>query len=329
MKKLLSLVLALTMVLSLSVTAFAAENYPDILYVDISRVIVTDKTIERVKGDAGDAEIVPELLSGYLYAFDMSQANDDLTITITYAGGGDEKLSVPQAEAGKNRYTFTGSNEGSWDTYNVPTVTNGTQNVTGKYAPATESNPVYKVDISWGSMAFTYTAASKGTWSTSSHIYEGAKDAAWSWAEGANEIKVTNHSNDDIAVTPSYTADSDYSAVSMNFSGSLILATADNGKDDAAGTATNDTINVTPSGDLPKDTDGKIGQITLKLEPLITISTAEDLADALAKDGAFKLDNDITMENNDRIKNTIVLDLNNCTLTVVNKGLYVNKGGGR
>lgn len=313
MKKLLSLVLALVLVLSLSVTAFAAGNYPDILYVDIGQIVWSGLIVERVEGEAGDAEILSEHLSGTLYAFDTSQVNGELKITIHYADGSETQFSVPQAETGKNLYTVIETNEGSWDTYNVPTVTNGTQNVTGKYAEGTDGGTIYKVDISWGSMAFTYTAASKGTWSVTNHVYEGGTEAGWSWADGANEITITNHSNAGISVIPAYTEDTGYAAVYMKFANTrLILPTADNGEDGAAGTATTGTITVTPKGVLSRGTNGKIGQITLTLGEQPTEVTSEsELQEALLKGGNILLAKDLSITNMTIPANvTVNIDLN-------------------
>lgn len=72
-------------------------------------------------------------------------------------------------------------------------------NVTGTYVAGSTGGIVYSVDVAWGSMAFTYTGASTGTWNPTTHVYDGAKSAAWSCEDGANKITVTNHSNDAVA----------------------------------------------------------------------------------------------------------------------------------
>lgn len=145
--------------------------------------------------------------------------------------------------------------------------------VTANYVAGTDGGTVYGVDISWGSMVFTYTDSSKGTWNAQTHKYENAAEAAWTCDEGANVITVTNHSNAGIVVTPSYTKGENYEDANMTFDKTtLTLATADNGENGAAGTATNGTITVTASGTLTKDdkttADGgtTIGQITLTLK---------------------------------------------------------------
>lgn len=59
---------------------------------------------------------------------------------------------------------------------------------------------VFKVDIAWGSMDFTYQAASKGTWDTQNYVYTNPVEAKWTYEEGANEIKIINHSNREVIV---------------------------------------------------------------------------------------------------------------------------------
>lgn len=69
--------------------------------------------------------------------------------------------------------------------------------VYGTYQPEGEVATVYSVDVSWGSMEFTYTdgAVSK-TWNPSTHQYtESVGEGSWSNQDGANKVTVTNRSN--------------------------------------------------------------------------------------------------------------------------------------
>ncbi len=139
--------------------------------------------------------------------------------------------------------------------------------VTATYTPGDSESTVYKVDITWGSLEFTYTDSSKGTWNTDTHKYVDAKEGKWSWVDGANEITVTNHSNAEVTATASYTPEAGYEAIGLTFDKNTIrLATADNGVDGAAGTSTSDTIIVTPRGALKKsETRVVIGTITITI----------------------------------------------------------------
>ena len=67
--------------------------------------------------------------------------------------------------------------------------------VDGVYTPGSVAAEVISVDVSWGSLAFTYHDAVGGTWNAAEHDYIGDNEAYWDHAEKANEIKVTNHSN--------------------------------------------------------------------------------------------------------------------------------------
>lgn len=80
--------------------------------------------------------------------------------------------------------------------------------VYGTYQLEGEAATVYSVDVSWGSMEFTYTdgAVSK-TWNPSTHQYtESVGEGSWSNQDGANEVTVTNRSNK--ALTATVEADS-------------------------------------------------------------------------------------------------------------------------
>lgn len=136
--------------------------------------------------------------------------------------------------------------------------------VKGTYQAGGSGAVVYSVDIAWDSLEFTYTAAGEGTWNPETHEYSGATQASWS--ESKN-IVVTNHSNAAVTATASFQADDGYEAVSMTFgdNGQQINSAVDTAYDQAP----NLTISVTPSGDLPADTNGTIGSVKL------TIAAAE------------------------------------------------------
>lgn len=139
------------------------------------------------------------------------------------------------------------------------------KDVTANYVGANSGGTVYKVDIEWGSMEFTYTAASNGSWDPDNHTYTGATEAKWTYTEGANEVKVTNHSN--AAVTVDIANSNVTEGITFTWDkSSLSLATADNGEEGAAGTPTTDTAKLTVSGDLAETKEKvTIGTVTLTL----------------------------------------------------------------
>ena len=137
--------------------------------------------------------------------------------------------------------------------------------VKGTYQAGDASAPVYSVDITWEDMSFTYTAAGEGTWNPETHEYDDASEASWS---SSKNITVTNHSNAAVTATAAFQADTGYTDVTMTFgeNNGNTIATAVGTQ---VGEAPSATITVTPSGDLPADTNGTIGSVTL------TIAAAE------------------------------------------------------
>lgn len=139
-------------------------------------------------------------------------------------------------------------------------------NVTGTYEKGQSGAAIYKVDIAWTDLSFTYTSGSQGTWDPDSHTYTGAAEGGWGSQSGT--ITVTNHSNAGITATPSYEATTGYESAGMEFTQtSLQLGTADNGNgENGAGKETGGTLTVTPTGTLPENTNGDtIGTITVTI----------------------------------------------------------------
>lgn len=136
--------------------------------------------------------------------------------------------------------------------------------VKGTYK-GTAAATIYSVDISWSGLEFTYNGAYEGEWNPGTHSYDNGTKGGW--AEGTGTITITNHSNTGITAVPSYKAASGFEDADMIFStGSLTVATADNGVGTAAGSAVTGIITVTPSGTLPEGTTGVIiGKITITI----------------------------------------------------------------
>lgn len=156
--------------------------------------------------------------------------------------------------------------------------------VTGTYQAGSTSDKVYKVDIEWGAMAFTYTAAAQGSWNTTTHRYD-STETAGKWTPDAadgNKLTVTNHSNADVTATLSFTAEASITGLGGVFQASdsdtedkssLTLGSADNGTDGAAGTATSDSAYLVLSGgELGSDAaaDTKIGTVTVTINDTTT-----------------------------------------------------------
>ena len=144
--------------------------------------------------------------------------------------------------------------------------------VTATYVPSTSvGGTVFSVDVTWTNLQFTYNEGSEPTWDAEQHKYVG-ETVAPSWAESAEQITVTNHSNTNIVATASYEAETGFEAVTMKFDIAPLVPSA--ALDGAAHSA---YINVTPEGDLPETatTATKIGTITVTIEEYETPSIDE------------------------------------------------------
>ncbi len=141
------------------------------------------------------------------------------------------------------------------------------KDVTASYVAGTSADAVYLVDIAWGSLEFTYTSASEGTWNPESHTYDDAAEASWTCADGANKIVVTNHSNAAVAVEIANSNVMD--GVSLIWSNnSLELATADNGQgENGTGVPTTASALLTVEGAIAETTNKvTLGTVTITLK---------------------------------------------------------------
>lgn len=120
------------------------------------------------------------------------------------------------------------------------------KNVTGVYQAGniTDTN-AYKVNIQWGSMAFTFKGQDGGTrtWDHETHTWDvdGATDPAhWIITAEGNKVTVTNHSSQKVDVT----FDLDKAADTPN----NINATLKNGPDNLANTTLPTAVGTTVEG---------------------------------------------------------------------------------
>lgn len=140
--------------------------------------------------------------------------------------------------------------------------------VKATYKIGGEEKTVYSVDLVWGSMSFTYTSAFKGNWNPATHEYDGATESKWDCKDGANVIKVTNHSNASVSLSFTYKSETNYPLVTGRFDNNEItLQTAENTTRENAPTNTTTLI---LSGDLPSGIEANneftIGTINITLK---------------------------------------------------------------
>ena len=144
-----------------------------------------------------------------------------------------------------------------------------THDVTATYVDGSSGGAggtVYSVDITWGDMAFTYTAEA-GIWDPANHTYTGAEGGAWTVdnKDGGNTITVTNHSNTDVTAAFSYAPAEGFTGISGSFDKDSL------GLKSAVGTevanAPTGTAALTLTGALGSDTTANttIGTITVTL----------------------------------------------------------------
>ncbi len=149
-----------------------------------------------------------------------------------------------------------------------PITANGgsdSADVKGTYVAGGTATTVYSVDITWGSMDFTYTDASQGTWNPQTHQYDDAASAKWSCAADANKIEVTNHSNAAVNAQFSYASESGYSGINGTFSKNTL--NLDTAVGTAFSSAPSGSVTLSLTGELSSETaaNTKIGTVTVTL----------------------------------------------------------------
>ena len=108
--------------------------------------------------------------------------------------------------------------------------------VRAKYEGDMEVPAVYLVDVKWGEMQFTYTAAGVSVWNPATHAYEVKEESRWSGT--GNTITVENHSNAEVTAVLSFEAAEGYSLTGTFDKAELRLPTAEGTDPDAPPTAT-------------------------------------------------------------------------------------------
>lgn len=148
-------------------------------------------------------------------------------------------------------------------------VTNPTKAVTATYEPGVAAQDVYNVDITWGTMKFTYKGASQGQWDPATLTYTGAKEAEWTCEQDANVITIDNNSNVAVNVTVSATDVIEglkykFDNETENTAKALTISKATAGTDGQNGTPSTQTVtlNIT-GGSIDKETT--IANLTVTL----------------------------------------------------------------
>ena len=121
---------------------------------------------------------------------------------------------------------------------------------------------VYSVDITWGDMAFTYTAEA-GIWDPKTHTTTSSTGGVWTVNNtDGDKITVTNHSNTDVTATFSYAADTGFEGITGTFDNASLNL------ESAVGTA----VEAAPKATTSLSLDGALGSTTADNTKIGTIT---------------------------------------------------------
>lgn len=208
MKKLIALILAMVMILSLSTTVFALEQGEKFyLRVDLE---VSD-VYARLVFEDGPLYLQEDDRGLYWNVFYGEEVGGIFTIAVDYTDENGEAVAVESAEM-----TFADIDgivvldeegfhvEKSYPVDKFDEDGDYQKNVTvyGDYE-GHDPDTVICVDIEWGSMDFVYTPFEE--WNPVTHTYEPVEGSEGTWALAdeyeTNGVRVVNHSNADIDVS--------------------------------------------------------------------------------------------------------------------------------
>ncbi|WP_295210662.1 hypothetical protein [Ruminococcus sp.] len=177
--------------------------------------------------------------------------------------------SMPIAALSSAKYMLMTFNNDSETDTSGKAVKTDSKAVSATYVSADDAATVYSVDISWGSLEYTYKEGSKGTWNPTIQKYEGAVEGGWSCANGADTITITNHSNAAITASLGFTANTGYSDIAGTFYNnntvitSLSLKSAEGLATDSAPTA---SAKLKISGKLSESSEKQnVGSVTVSI----------------------------------------------------------------
>lgn len=135
--------------------------------------------------------------------------------------------------------------------------------VTASYSAGAGGGTVYSVDITWDSMAFTYSEGPSPTWDPETHT--SGQGGTGGWSSSGNKVTVTNHSNTGVTAALTYASAAGYEGITGSFDNSTMnLATA---VGTAFAEAPANTAALTLSGTLASTVTRptKIGTITVTI----------------------------------------------------------------
>lgn len=127
--------------------------------------------------------------------------------------------------------------------------------VLAKYIEGAQTD-AYKVELKWGSMQFTYSAA-KEEWNVDDHVWDIVDAGGWKVnGTDANVITITNHSSKSVTAKLGFTSEA---GIGGSFSKTNVVV----GSAADAGKAVVETVTFTPTGTLTKTKDNAEGFVTV------------------------------------------------------------------
>lgn len=266
-----------------------------------NRIHISGDAQVEARGDSGIRSYFGdiEISGGEVKAFGQRygiDVKDTLTVTggsltVTGESGIAEKSengAVIVAPAGKSLGVYAGAEApGSRiavvtapDTYTLTSVQAANKYVHIAYVPMEKSDhdvnavyipggameTLYSVDVIWGSMEFTYSPGHEGIWNPDTHQLDGIVPEGWNCEEGADAVRVVNHSNAPVDVGFAYTKTEGFDAVTGAFdnAGEKLPSAMGTAVDEAPETS----VTLTLTGELPDSTaePTKIGTVTVTID---------------------------------------------------------------
>lgn len=316
MKKVLTVLLAVIMMATMSLTSFAMQiQVKTSTGKTVTLEVDPNASIADVKNTIREQENIA--VDDYDLRFNGTILEDDKTFS--YYGieaNSTLQMTLPTSEQ-LTGTSATGKDEGRY-----------TVDIIGVYtAGSTTAATKISVDISWEKMEFTYTAGGK-KYNTGTHQTE--TSATGKWSENKPAITVTNHSNSKISASFSFTPstetgvtgtfyskgeDDTYTALTSDEQ-KLALASGENQTDATDFTPPSGKIYFGVSG-AAIEADKTLGTITVKIaNEWKTVTSVEDLQYALYTGGNIQLGSNMTGSDAKFRGSSAVIDLNGKTLTL-------------
>lgn len=179
MKKLLSVLLAVNLLLSMSLQTYAMQ------------VFVKPQTGTTITLEVEENDSINAIKAKIQEKTGIAPENQALYYGNVLLVEGKTLLDYGIGRESSIQLTVTSSTVITGSSYDIE--------ICGYYTPATGGADKISVDIAWDNMEFTYDAGNKGTWNSETHTYDNVKAAGWKDEQKA--ITITNHSNTGVAAS--------------------------------------------------------------------------------------------------------------------------------